>query len=94
MTSSHGTYRIKFSKLIFGIYEKRGSKSSPVVLGKGLSLALIRDLNERALTLLKKDLDIVVHDGKEKTEETGLERIELSSRVKSAWFNLKDTAIL
>ena len=32
-----------------------------VALGKGLSLALVRDLNERALTLLEKELDIVVH---------------------------------
>ena len=84
MTYSHGTCRIKLSKWIFGIYEKCGSKSSPVVIGKGLLLALIRDLNERALNLLKKDLDIVVHESKEKTEETDLERVELSSRVKSA----------
>ena len=42
-----------------------GEKRVP--LGKGLSLALVRDLNERALTLLEKDLDIVVHESKEKT---------------------------
>ena len=42
-----------------------------MALGKGLSLTLVRDLNERALTLLEKDLDIVVHESKEKTEETG-----------------------
>ena len=42
-----------------------------VALGKGLSVALVRDLNERALTFLEKDLDIVVHESKEKTEETG-----------------------
>ena len=54
-----------------------------VALGKGLLLALVRDLNERALTLMEKDLDIVVHEGKEKTEETGLET-ELSNRGKSA----------
>ena len=65
-----------------------------VALGNGLPLALVRDLNERALTLLKKDLDIVVHESKEKTEETGLETVELSNEGKSAWFNLKDTAIL
>ena len=65
-----------------------------VALGKGLLLALVRDLNERALTLMEKDLDIVVHEGKEKTEETGLETVELSNRGKSAWFNLRDTAIL
>ena len=55
-----------------------------VELGKGLSLALIRNLNERALTLLEKDLDIVVHESKEKTEETGLETVELSNEEKSA----------
>ena len=65
-----------------------------VALGKGLLLALVRDLNERALTLMEKDLDIVVHEGKEKTEETSLETVELSNRGKSAWFNLRDTAIL
>ena len=54
-----------------------------MALGKGLLLALVRDLNERALTLMEKDLDIVVHEGKEKTEETGLET-ELSNRGKSA----------
>ena len=32
-----------------------------VALGTDLSLALVRDLNERALTLLEKKLDIVVH---------------------------------
>ena len=56
-----------------------------VALGKGLSLALVRDVNERALTLLEKDLDIVVHESKEKTEETGLETVELSNV-----FNLSD----
>ena len=55
-----------------------------VALGKGLSLTLVRDLNERALTLLEKDLDIVVHEIKEKTEETGLETVELSNEGKSA----------
>ena len=43
---------------------------------------------------MEKDLDIVVHESKEKTEETGLETVELSNEGKSAWFNLKDTAIL
>ena len=55
-----------------------------MALGNGLPLALVRDLNERALTLLKKDLDIVVHERKEKTEETGLETVELSNEGKSA----------
>ena len=40
-------------------------------LGKGLLLALVRDLNGRALTLLEKDLDAVVHKSEEETEETG-----------------------
>ena len=40
-------------------------------MGKSLSLALVRDLNKREQTLLEKDLDIVVHESKEKTEETG-----------------------
>ena len=37
----------------------------PVALGKGLILALVRDLNETALTLLEKDLDVVAHESKE-----------------------------
>ena len=65
-----------------------------LALGKGLLLALVRDLNEIALTLLEKDLDAVVHESEEETEETGLETVELSNVGKSAWFNLKDTAIL
>ena len=32
-----------------------------MALVKGSLLALVRDLNERALTLLEKDLDTVVH---------------------------------
>ena len=36
-----------------------------VVLGKGLLLALVRDLNEIALTLLEKDLNAVVNESKE-----------------------------
>ena len=55
-----------------------------VALGIGLSLALVRDLNERALTLLEKELVMVVHESKEKTEETGLETVELSNEGKSA----------
>ena len=66
----------------------------PVALGKGLLLALVGDLNERALTLLEKDIDIVAHESKGKTEETGLETVELSNGGKLAWFNLTDTAIL
>ena len=65
-----------------------------VALGKGLLLAFVRDLNERALTLLEKDLGLVAHESKEETKETGLETVELSNREKSAWFNLKDTTIL
>ena len=65
-----------------------------VALRKGLLLFLVRDLNEIALTLLEKDLDAVAHESEEETEETGLETVELSNVGKSAWFNLKDTAIL
>ena len=65
-----------------------------LALGKGLLLALVRDLNEIALTLLEKDLDTVVNESKEETEETGLETVDLSNGGKSAWFNLKDAAIL
>ena len=39
-----------------------------VALGKGFLLALVGDLNERALTLLEKDLDVVVHKSKEETK--------------------------
>ena len=38
-----------------------------VTLGKGLLLALVRDLNEIALTLLEKDLDTVVNESEEET---------------------------
>ena len=38
-----------------------------VALGKGLLLALVRDLNEIALTLLGKDLDTFVNESKEET---------------------------
>ena len=55
-----------------------------LALGKGLSLALVRDLNERTSTLLEKDLDIVVHESEEKTKETGLETVELNNEGKSA----------
>ena len=55
-----------------------------LALGKGLLRALVRNLNERALNLWEKDLDIVVHESKEKTEETGLETVELSNGGKSA----------
>ena len=55
-----------------------------MALGKGLSLALVRDLNERTSTLLEKDLGIVVHESKAKTEETGLETVELNNEGKSA----------
>ena len=55
-----------------------------VAIGKGLLLALGRDLNEIALTLLEKDLDAVVKGSKEETEETGLETVELCNGGKSA----------
>ena len=55
-----------------------------MALGKGLLLALVKDLNEIALILLKKDLDAVVHESKEETEEAGLETVELSDGGKSA----------
>ena len=42
-----------------------GQKRVP--LGKGLLLALVRDLNEIALTLLEKDLDTVVNENEEET---------------------------
>ena len=35
-----------------------------VALGKGLLLAIVRDLNERVLTLLEKDLHVVDHESK------------------------------
>ena len=54
-----------------------------VALGKDLLLALVRDLNERALTLLEKDPDAVVHESKEETEEIGLKTVELSNGGKS-----------
>ena len=38
-----------------------------VVPRKGLSLPLVRDLNERVLILLEKDLHVVGHESKEET---------------------------
>ena len=38
-----------------------------VALGKGLLLAIVRDLNERVLTLLEKDLHVVDHESKVET---------------------------
>ena len=55
-----------------------------MALGKGLLLALVGDLNERALTLLEKDIDIVAHESKGNTEEIGLETVELSNGGKLA----------
>ena len=43
----------------------------------------MRDLNERALILLEKDLDGVVHEREEETEEAGLDTAELSNGGKS-----------
>ena len=36
-------------------------------LGKGLLLALVRDVNEIPLTLLEKDLDTVVNESEDET---------------------------
>ena len=72
----------------------KSSEQKWVVLGKDLLLALVRDLNERALTLMEKDFDTVVHEREEEAEETSLESVELGNGGKSAWFNLKKTAIL
>ena len=47
------------------------SRKKQVALGKGLLLALVRDLNEIALTFFKKDLDAEVHESEEEPEETG-----------------------
>ena len=47
-----------------GLFKCLGAKfpvQKHVALGKGLLLALVRDLNEIALTLLRKDLDTVVN---------------------------------
>ena len=41
-----------------------------MALGKGSLIALVRDFNEIAVTLLEKDLDAVVNDREEETEET------------------------
>ena len=49
-----------------------------MVLGKGLLIALVRDLNEIALTLFEKDLDAVVDESEKETEETGLDTIKLA----------------
>ena len=46
------------------------------------------------LSLLEKDLDAIVHELEEETEETDLETAKLSNGEKSAWFNLKVTPIL
>ena len=57
-------------------------ETKQVALEKGLLIALVRDLNEIALTLLEKDLG--VHESEEETKETGLETAELSNGGKSA----------
>ena len=41
----------------------------PVALEKDLLLILVRDLNERARTLLEKDLDVGGHESKEETRK-------------------------
>ena len=43
---------------------------------------------------MEKDLNAVVHDSKEETEEIGLETVEVSNGWKPVWFNLKVSAIL
>ena len=53
-----------------GLYKCFGAKfpkQKRVALGKGLSLALVGDLNEIALTLLEKVLDAVVSESEEET---------------------------
>ena len=45
-----------------------------VALGKGWLLALVTDLNDKTLTLLEKDLDAVVHESEEETEEKQAEQ--------------------
>ena len=52
-----------------------------LALGKYLSLASVKYLNERALMSIERDLDTVAH---EEIEETGSETAELSNGGKSA----------
>ena len=40
--------------------------------------------NEIAVTLLEKDLDAVIHESEEQTEETGSETVELNNGGKLA----------
>ena len=54
-----------------------------MALGNDLLQSFVRYLNERALTLLEKDLDAVIHEREKGTEETGLETVELSNGGKS-----------
>ena len=54
-----------------------------VALRKHLLVALVRDLNERVLTLLVKDLEAVLHKSEEETEGTDFETLELSNGGKS-----------
>lgn len=61
--------------------------------GKVLLVTLGRYLNERTLTLSKKDLDAVVHGSEAERVEIGLETVELINGEKSL-FNLKETTIL
>ena len=79
-------------KRLFKCLGAKFLEQKQLALGKGLLLDLVRDLNEIDLTLLEKDLDAVVHESE--TKETGLETVELRNGGKSAWFNLKYTAIL
>lgn len=68
--------------------EKKG-----MALGKVLLVTLGRYLNERTLTLSKKDLDAVVHGSEAERVEIGLETVELINGEKLL-FNLKETTIL
>ena len=54
-----------------------------MALGNDLLQSFVRYLNERALTLLEKDLDAVIYESEKGTEETGLETVELSNGGKS-----------
>ena len=70
-----------------GLYKCLGPKfpgQKQVVLRKHLLLALVRDVNERVLTLLVKDLETILHKSEEETEGTDFETLELSNGEKSA----------
>ena len=65
-----GTLRAISNTSVWGGLCKWSTKfpgEKQVALAKGLLLALVRDLNETALTLLEKGLDVVGHESKEET---------------------------